>query len=201
MLSKVTNRLSHSLYVFARKPTLSAAAFLPLYQSSVFKSTPFATQPTASTRSSRKASPPSATSSSFPPFSRAYASPHAANQFLPSTLPIHFSRLRPRKRGAPHRHPPSRRLPDSGVFGQPNRSVELQRYRLSDSDMLAQSKLPEPRLAPFVDDEMVYFNAAVKETLFCERDGEWNEETVKHSKLSIENRLIEKEWFDRQNFF
>ena len=67
--------------------------------------------------------------------------------------------------------------------------------------MLAQSKLPEPRLAPFVDDEMVYFNAAVKETLFCESDGKWNEETVKHPKLSVESRLIEKEWFDRQNFF
>ena len=46
--------------------------------------------------------------------------------------------------------------------------------------MLAQSKLPEPRYPPFIDDEMIYLNVAANETLFCERDGQWNAETVKH---------------------
>jgi hypothetical protein len=38
MLSRLTNRLSHSLYNFARKRP-AALSFLPLYQSAVFKST------------------------------------------------------------------------------------------------------------------------------------------------------------------
>ena len=64
--------------------------------------------------------------------------------------------------------------------------------------MCAQSKLPEPRYPVFVDDEMIYYNTALKENLFAERDGQWNEETVKHPKLSLETRFNEKEWFDRQ---
>ena len=51
--------------------------------------------------------------------------------------------------------------------------------------MLAQSKLPDPRFPVFVDDEMVYFNTALKETLFSEADGQWNPETIKHPKLSL----------------
>ena len=131
MLSRITNRLSHPLYVFARKPALSSATFLPLYQSSVFKSTHSGTQPTTSTRSSRRASRPSATSSSSPPSSRAYLSSQAANAFLPSALPLHLSRLRPRKRGAADRHSPGGRLPDAGVLYKSDRSLELQRYHHS----------------------------------------------------------------------
>jgi len=37
----------------------------------------------------------------------------------------------------------------------------------------------------FLDDEMIYFNRFAMETLFGERDGEWNEETVNHPKLDI----------------
>ena len=201
MLSKATNRLSQSLYVFARKPALSAATFLPLYQSSVFKSKHRPTQPTTLMRFSRKASLLSGTSSCCPPSSSAYLPLHAAKRILSAKVPLHFARLRPRKRGHAHRHSQSCRLPDTGVLHQPAHSLELPRYSSNHSDMLAQSKLPEPRLAPFVDDEMVYFNVAAKETLFCERDGEWNQETVSHEKLSVETRLNEKEWFDRQNIF
>jgi hypothetical protein len=67
--------------------------------------------------------------------------------------------------------------------------------------MQAQSKLPEPRYPIFVDDEMIYHNVPAKETLFCENDGKWNEETVNHPKLSLEARVNEKEWFDRHILF
>lgn len=92
MLSKVTNKLFHPLYVFARKPA-AAAAFLPLYQSSVFKSTLPVMQPTASTTYSRKVSLPFATSSFSRFFSAAYASQHTGNESLPSALPLHFAGL------------------------------------------------------------------------------------------------------------
>jgi hypothetical protein len=58
--------------------------------------------------------------------------------------------------------------------------------------MKAQSKFPEPRLPPFVDDEMIYFNVPLRETLFAESDGAWNEETVNHPSLSIETLFDEK---------
>jgi hypothetical protein len=61
--------------------------------------------------------------------------------------------------------------------------------------------LPEPTYPVFVDDEMVYFNRALKETLFAERDGEWNEETVNHPKLSLSATSQEKEWLDRTPVF
>jgi hypothetical protein len=61
--------------------------------------------------------------------------------------------------------------------------------------------LPEPKLPVFVDDEMIYFNKGVRETLFAERDGSWNAETIAHPKLSLEERFNEKEWFDRQQIF
>lgn len=67
--------------------------------------------------------------------------------------------------------------------------------------MLAQSKFPEPKLPPFVDDEMIYFNKAAREAIFCESDGVWNEETVQHPQLSLSARIVEKEWFDRQQNF
>ena len=67
--------------------------------------------------------------------------------------------------------------------------------------MCAQSKLPEPRHPIFMDDEMIYFNKTAEETLFCEDDGVWNEETVNHPKLSWSTRSNEKEWFDRQQIF
>ena len=51
--------------------------------------------------------------------------------------------------------------------------------------MFAQSKFPEPRYPTFIDDEMIYFNSALKESLFAESDGQWNEETVNHPKLSL----------------
>lgn len=200
MLSKVTNKLVHPLYVFARKPA-AATAFLPLYQSSVFKSTLPVTQPTVSTTYSRKVSLPFATSSCSPFSSAAYASQHTGNQSLPSALPLHFAGLWPRKRTSPHRHSSRRRLPDAGVLNRQNHSLELQRCFFCNADLQAQSKLPEPKYPTFVDDEMVYLNVAAKETLFCESDGQWNAETVQHPKLSIESRLNEKEWFDRQNIF
>ena len=56
MLTKATNKLTHSLYIFARKPSAASASFLPLYQSSVFKSTcNNIRQTTLSTISSSKA--------------------------------------------------------------------------------------------------------------------------------------------------
>ena len=67
--------------------------------------------------------------------------------------------------------------------------------------MFAQSKFPEPRLPTYVDDEMIYFSKAVRETVFGERDGAWNQENVNHAKLSLEARFNEKEWFDRQQIF
>lgn len=67
--------------------------------------------------------------------------------------------------------------------------------------MKAQSKLPEPKLPVFVDDIMIYFSTALNETYFCERDGKWNEETVNHPKLSLDERFKEKDWFDRQQIF
>lgn len=67
--------------------------------------------------------------------------------------------------------------------------------------MRAQSKLPEPRLPVFVDDEMIYFSVPLKEAFFAERDGVWHEETVAHPKLSLQARFNEKEWFDRQQIF
>ena len=67
--------------------------------------------------------------------------------------------------------------------------------------MLAQSRLPEPRYPVFVDDEMIYFNSALKESLFAESDGVWNEETVNHPKLSLEARVNEREWMDRSPIF
>ena len=67
--------------------------------------------------------------------------------------------------------------------------------------MITQTKIPEPLIPPFVDDEMVYFNKAFRETLFCEEDGEWIEETVNHPKLSLSERFNEREWMDRQGIF
>jgi hypothetical protein len=77
----------------------------------------------------------------------------------------------------------------------------IQRYFSLNSDLFAQSKLPEPQIPPFVDDEMIYFNTALRETIFSERDGVWNQETVNHPKLSLEERFNEKEWLDRQQIF
>lgn len=51
--------------------------------------------------------------------------------------------------------------------------------------MKAMSKLPEPRLPPFVDDEMIYLNTVLNEVFFGESDGEWIAETVNHPKLSL----------------
>ena len=79
--------------------------------------------------------------------------------------------------------------------------MEFQRYSTSDEDMFAQSKFPEPRQPTFIDDEMIYFNSAFKETLFAESDGQWKEDTVNHPKLSLEARIKEKEWMDRQLLF
>jgi hypothetical protein len=44
---------------------------------------------------------------------------------------------------------------------------------------------------------MIYINKILKEAYIFESDGVWNEETVKHSKLSVEARLNESDWFDR----
>jgi len=48
---------------------------------------------------------------------------------------------------------------------------------------------------------MIYFNSAIRETLFAESDGVWNQATVEHPKLSLSERFQEKEWFDRQKIF
>jgi len=50
----------------------------------------------------------------------------------------------------------------------------IQRSLHFDLDLFAQSKLPEPTLPVFVDDEMIYFNKAIRETLFAESDGVWD---------------------------
>jgi hypothetical protein len=68
-------------------------------------------------------------------------------------------------------------------------------------DLCAQSKLPEPRHPTFLDDEMIYYNRFAMETLFCERDGQWVEETVNHPKLDITACGDEKKWFYRQLIF
>jgi len=44
---------------------------------------------------------------------------------------------------------------------------------------------------------MIYLNKILKEVYIFESDGEWNQETVNHPKLSIEQRFNEGEWFDR----
>lgn len=62
---------------------------------------------------------------------------------------------------------------------------------------MAMSKWPEPRLPTFLDDEMIYLNKILKEVYIFESDGVWNQETINHPKLSLEQRLNEGEWFDR----
>lgn len=64
-------------------------------------------------------------------------------------------------------------------------------------DMMAMSRWPEPRLPPFLDDEMIYLNKILKEVYIFESDGVWNQETVGHPKLALEARLNEGDWFDR----
>lgn len=44
---------------------------------------------------------------------------------------------------------------------------------------------------------MIYLNKILKEVYIFESDGEWNQETINHPKLSIEQRFNEGEWFDR----
>lgn len=39
--------------------------------------------------------------------------------------------------------------------------------------MDGQSRLPLPSLPLYVDDIMIYRNNALRETIFCENDGEW----------------------------
>lgn len=57
--------------------------------------------------------------------------------------------------------------------------------------MMAMSKWPQPRLPTFLDDEMIYLNKILKEVYIFESDGVWNQETVNHPKLSVEQRLNE----------
>ena len=52
-------------------------------------------------------------------------------------------------------------------------------------DMMAMSRWPEPRLPPFLDDEMIYINKILKEVYIFESDGVWNQETVSHPKLTL----------------
>jgi hypothetical protein len=66
MLSRLTNKLENTLYVFSRKLT-TPANYLPLYQSAIFKSTFSITQPKTSMMSSRRVSLPCATSCSCQP--------------------------------------------------------------------------------------------------------------------------------------
>lgn len=63
-------------------------------------------------------------------------------------------------------------------------------------DFLASTKLPNPKLAPWLDDEMIYYNKITEETYLFESSGEWNSETISHPKLSLEARVDEPEWFD-----
>ena len=48
---------------------------------------------------------------------------------------------------------------------------------------------------------MIYLNLFAMETLFCERDGQWIEETANHPKLDIKVCGDEKKWFYRQLIF
>ena len=67
-----------------------------------------------------------------------------------------------------------------------------------DLDMRNSCRMPEPTLPVFIDDTMIYYNKFLKETLFFEDDGVWNEKTIEHEKLQLGNLLDEKEWFDRR---
>lgn len=59
-------------------------------------------------------------------------------------------------------------------------------------DMRAYNKSPEPILPTYIDETMTYFNRFNHDTYIFEYDGEWNEETVNHPKLSLQSRLNEK---------
>lgn len=52
-------------------------------------------------------------------------------------------------------------------------------------DMRAYNKTPEPLLPTYIDETMTYFNKFNHDTYLFEFDGEWNEETVNHQKLSL----------------
>jgi hypothetical protein len=54
--------------------------------------------------------------------------------------------------------------------------MELQGYYCMTNkiDMMAMSRWPEPRLPPFLDDEMIYLNKILKEVYIFESDGVWN---------------------------
>lgn len=69
------------------------------------------------------------------------------------------------------------------------------------ADMRAYNRLPEPQLPPYIDETMTYFNKFNQDTYVFEYDGEWNEETASHPKLSLDARFDEKEWCDRRNAF
>ena len=63
--------------------------------------------------------------------------------------------------------------------------MDLCWYEAINIDMIATTKLPEPRYPVYLDSVMVYLNRFNNETLIFESDGTWNEETVNHPKLSL----------------
>lgn len=69
------------------------------------------------------------------------------------------------------------------------------------TDLLASSKIPGARLPFLVDPDMIYMNLFLREIYLFEKDGEWNEETVKHPQLSLEKLYDEKKWHDRYRIF
>lgn len=67
--------------------------------------------------------------------------------------------------------------------------------------MRAYNRIPEPLLPVYIDETMTYLNKFNDETYIFEQDGKWNEETVNHPKLSLDERLNEKEWYDRRTVY
>lgn len=55
-------------------------------------------------------------------------------------------------------------------------------------------------LPTFIDDTMIYYNKFTQDFMLFERDGEWNESTIEHEKLSLKSRFNEAEWIDKKAF-
>lgn len=62
-------------------------------------------------------------------------------------------------------------------------------------------RLPEPDLPPYIDETMTYMNLFNNDIYIFEQDGEWNEQTSSHPKLSLEARLNERDWFEKKNAY
>ena len=72
---------------------------------------------------------------------------------------------------------------------------------LTYADMRGIGRLPEPDLPPYIDETMTYMNLFNNDIYIFEQDGEWNEQTSSHPKLSLEARLNERDWFEKKNAY